>query len=335
MNAPHSISLTELKPWQQQLSEAVSTSEELIRYLELPASLKIEINQAIGSFPLRAPYAYLERIKKGDINDPLLKQILPIGAELIEQPGFTADPLEEQQANPCPGIIHKYPGRVLLMPTSACAINCRYCFRRHFPYQDNTPSKQQWQQSLAYLRQDESIHEVILSGGDPLASSDKHLAWLCEQLSDIKHISELRIHSRLPIVIPDRITDEFLYWTKATRLNVAVVVHCNHPQEIDDKVLICLKKIQKNGLILLNQSVLLRDVNDKLKILSALSKRLIESGCIPYYLHLLDKVQGAQHFDIDESEAIELHRAMTKSMPGYMVPRLVREEAGKTSKTII
>ena len=178
MNAPHSISLTELKPWQQQLSEAVSTSEELIRYLELPASLKIEINQAIGSFPLRAPYAYLERIKKGDINDPLLKQILPIGAELIEQPGFTADPLEEQQSNPCPGIIHKYPGRVLLMPTSACAINCRYCFRRHFPYQDNTPSKHQWQQSLEYLRQNESIHEVILSGGDPLASSDKHLAWL-------------------------------------------------------------------------------------------------------------------------------------------------------------
>ncbi|CAH0991673.1 L-lysine 2,3-aminomutase [Sinobacterium norvegicum] len=335
MNTPDTIAFSETKSWQQQLSEAISSSEELITYLQLPRNLKADIDQAIGSFALRAPYAYLQRIKKGDINDPLLKQILPISRELVEQPGFTADPLEEQQANPAPGIIHKYPGRVLLMPTSACAINCRYCFRRHFPYEENTPSRQQWQQSLDYLRHDSSIHEVILSGGDPLASSDKQLAWLSQQLSDIPHIKELRIHSRFPIVIPDRINDEFLAWTTATRLNVVVVVHCNHPQEIDEDVLNCLRRIQKNGLILLNQAVLLRDVNNKLKTLSDLSQRLVEAGCIPYYLHLLDKVQGAQHFDIDEAEAIGLHRAMAQSMPGYMVPRLVKEQAGKSSKTII
>ncbi|ROR98770.1 L-lysine 2,3-aminomutase [Sinobacterium caligoides] len=321
--------------WQQQLANLITDSQQLIDYLQLPQSYRASIDAAIEAFPLRVPMAFLQRINKGDPHDPLLKQVLPLDTELNSHPHYSLDPLQELNANPVPGIIHKYHGRVLLMPTRACAIHCRYCFRRHFPYDDNTPSRQEWQKSLNYLREDPTIEEVILSGGDPLAASDRQLEWLCQQISDIPHIKRLRIHSRLPIVLPDRIDENFLRWSSASRLQMIMVVHSNHAQEIDQHVGLALNKMQQNGFIIFNQTVLLRDINNNLNILSALSKRLIETGVIPYYLHLLDKVQGAEHFDINRDEAIELHRQLRDTLPGYMVPRLVQELAGEGSKTLI
>lgn len=279
----------------------------------------------MGDFPLRAPHAYVSRIERGNPEDPLLLQVLPLPQELEVHPGYTEDPLEESDSNPCPGLIHKYHGRVLLILSSSCAIHCRYCFRRHFPYQANTPSKKDWQQALTYIHGDTSITEVIYSGGDPLASNDRQLQWLTEQIASIPHVKRLRIHSRLPIVIPDRITPQLLQWLTATRLQTSMVVHCNHPNEIDAAVGNALYQLKIAGVTLLNQTVLLNGINNCSNTLTTLSDKLFSHGVLPYYLHLLDKVAGAAHFDVSDTEAIALHNQLMNQLPGYLTPRLVRE----------
>ncbi len=321
--------------WQQTLSQVIRDPVELFQRLELDPALLADAYQACQDFPLRVPQPYLDRIEKGNPHDPLLKQILPLGAELNQAPGFTLDPLEEVASNPAPGLIHKYHGRVLLVASGGCAINCRYCFRRHFPYSDNNPSRQQWQQALDYIRRDSSIQEVILSGGDPLVASDRWLAELAQSLADVPHVTTLRIHSRLPVVIPQRINPQSLGWMQQPKLQTLMVIHSNHPNEIDQQVGEALLALKQAGVTVLNQSVLLATINDNAATLSALSQRLFEFGVLPYYLHLLDKVQGAAHFEVSEDRARQLVHQLLQQLPGYLVPKLVREEAGAGSKSPI
>jgi len=234
-----------------------------------------------------------------------------------------------------PGVLHKYHGRVLLMATGACAVHCRYCFRRHFPYAEANPVVDRWRQALDYIAGDDSIAEVILSGGDPLSMSDRRLADLTRRLDAIPHLRRLRLHTRLPIVLPERVNDELLDWLGATRLKTAVVVHANHANEIDSSVIAALSRLKASGAELLNQSVLLRGVNDSTEALMALSEKLFEAGVLPYYLHLLDKVQGAAHFEVEETAARCLMAELSRQVPGYLVPRLVREIPGAPGKVFM
>ena len=319
--------------WQQQLSQAIRDPAVLCQRLGLSDKWLPGARTGHQLFEICVPDAYLSRIAPGDPGDPLLRQVLPLDEEALPLPGFVADPLEEADHQPASGLIHKYAGRVLLIASPACAINCRYCFRRHFPYADNAPSRAQWQQALDYLRADTSLHEAILSGGDPLAANDRQLAWLVQQLESIPHLKRLRIHTRLPVVIPDRVDEALLDWLSATRLQKVVVLHINHPNEIDQAVVDACDRLKQAGVILLNQSVLLRHVNDSVDTLAALSERLFEAGILPYYLHVLDPVQGAGHFDVPDDEARALIKALLPRLPGFLMPRLVREVPGEASKT--
>lgn len=321
--------------WQNELADLIRSPAELIELLgldkaQLPAALA-----ASNEFELRVPRAYANRIRKGDPNDPLLRQVLPVSDELIGAPGYSVDPLGEADANPLPGLIHKYHGRVLLIVSGSCAINCRYCFRRHFPYQDNNPGRARWQEALDYISADPSISEVIYSGGDPLNAPDRQLEWLTSRVAEIPHLRRLRIHSRLPVVLPNRIDEDCLAWMTGHRLETSLVIHSNHAQELDASVAEALARLKRAGITLLNQTVLLRGVNDSVPALSDLSERLFSCGVLPYYLHLLDKVAGAQHFDLPLATAKELHRQLEATLPGYLVPKLVREIAGASSKTPI
>ncbi|MDP4556315.1 EF-P beta-lysylation protein EpmB [Halomonas meridiana] len=319
--------------WQRQLSQAVRDPAVLCQRLGLSQAWLAGAQAGHGLFEICVPDAYLARIVPNDPNDPLLRQILPTGDEAAAPPGYVTDPLEEADHRPVKGLIHKYANRVLLIASPACAINCRYCFRRHFPYHENSPSRAQWQEALDYLRADTTIHEAILSGGDPLAASDRQLAWLVEQLESIPHLKRLRIHTRLPVVIPDRVDESLLGWLGSTRLQKVVVLHINHANEIDQAVLDACTRLKQAGVTLLNQSVLLRGINDSVPTLAALSERLFEAGVLPYYLHVLDPVQGAAHFDVPDSEAQALIEALLEHLPGFLMPRLVREVPGKMSKT--
>ncbi|WP_192034798.1 EF-P beta-lysylation protein EpmB [Halomonas sp. YLGW01] len=319
--------------WQRQLAEVIRDPAELCRRLGLDDDALPGARDGHALFEVRVPEAYLSRIRPGDPGDPLLRQVLPLGAEADTVNGFVADPLEEADHTPRRGLIHKYAGRVLLIASPACAINCRYCFRRHFPYQENSPSRAQWQETLDYLHGDPSIHEVILSGGDPLAASDRQLAWLVARLEEIPHLKRLRIHTRLPVVIPARIDEALLGWLGGTRLQKVVVLHANHAQEIDDAVVAACARLKAAGVTLLNQSVLLRGVNDSVEALAALSERLFEAEVLPYYLHVLDPVSGAAHFDVPDEEARALVTALRDHLPGFLMPRLVREVPGEASKT--
>ncbi len=319
--------------WQTQLSRAIRDPRELCRRLGLDGGWQPGAERGHALFEVRVPEAFLARMRHGDPHDPLLRQVLPLSAEGESVPGYVADPLEEAAHTPGPGLIHKYAGRVLLIASPACAVNCRYCFRRHFPYDDNSPSRAQWERSLDTLRQDTSIREAILSGGDPLAASDRQLGWLVERLEAIPHLKRLRIHTRLPVVIPDRVDDALLGWLGATRLQKVVVLHINHANEIDDAVVEASARLKAAGATLLNQSVLLRGVNDSVQALAVLSERLFEAGVLPYYLHVLDPVAGAAHFDVPDAEARELIAGLREVLPGFLVPRLVREIPGKASKT--
>lgn len=330
---PRTLSAWQGSNWQEELSSCIRDPDELIRLLKLEHSPLALAEAAWRQFPLRVPRPYLQRMRPGDPEDPLLKQILPVAEETVAVPGFIADPLGEMAANPIRGLIHKYHGRVLMMVSSACAIHCRYCFRRHFPYSDNTPSRSQWQEAFDYLRAHTEITEVIFSGGDPLAASDRHLGWLVDELAAIPHLRRLRVHTRLPIVIPARITDECVDWLTRTRLQTSMVLHINHPNEIDHEVIAGLATLRRREVILLNQTVLLKGVNDDGATLETLSERLFEAGVLPYYLHLLDRVAGAAHFEVSETEAIRLLRHMMVRLPGYLVPKLVREVAGEASKS--
>lgn len=321
--------------WQQELIHAVTDPQELCQLLELSLeSLRISY-PAIGQFPLQVPREFVARMRKGDPLDPLLRQVLPISAEDQDVIGYIQDPLKETEANPVPGLLHKYKSRVLLTLTSKCAINCRYCFRRHFPYSDNVSGKQQWQSAFAYIKNDPAINEVILSGGDPLVVKDNTLKLFSDQLAEIPHVKRLRIHSRIPIVLPKRITPELISWLSSIPQTPILVVHCNHPQEIDENVISALQALKKAGIMLLNQAVLLKGINDDVEILTKLSETLFSAGVQAYYLHLLDKVKGVAHFDIEVHRAKAIYQELSYQLPGYLVPKLVQEVPGEKAKSII
>ncbi len=275
-------------------------------------------------------------MRPGDPRDPLLLQVLSSAREMADTAGYSRDPVGESGAtNPRRGIMHKYHGRVLLIVSGGCAVNCRYCFRRHFPYNENQNSRQQWHEALDYIRADSSIEEVILSGGDPLVATDEQLQQLVEQIGAIAHVQRLRIHSRLPVVIPARITEPLLDAITHARLQTIMVIHCNHAREIDESVAVALAALRRRDITLLNQAVLLAGINDSLEAQLALCQRLFATGTLPYYLHLLDKVQGAAHFDVPESKARLLLAELAARLPGYLVPKLVREIAGADSKVVV
>ncbi|MGN5519444.1 EF-P beta-lysylation protein EpmB [Halopseudomonas sp. Lyrl_26] len=328
-----SLAPVESVSWQSLLSRSITDPEQLLRRLELDPALLAGARAGAADFPLRVPEPFVERMHKSDPNDPLLRQVLPLGEELLEHPDYVLDPLGEQHTNTRAGIIHKYHGRLLLIVSGGCAVNCRYCFRRHFPYGDNNLSTEQWQQALDYIRGDQSISEVIYSGGDPLAASDKRLAWLTREIAAIPHVRRLRVHTRLPVVIPQRVTSELIDALCGTRLPVVMVLHSNHANEFDAALGNAVLRLRQAGITLLNQTVLLRGVNDSLETLISLSETLGDHGILPYYLHVLDHVKGAQHFHVDDGAAMGLAAEMLARLPGFLVPRLVREVAGETSKT--
>lgn len=318
--------------WQRELARAISDPAELLRELELDPALLPAARLAAARFPLRAPRGFVARMRKGDPHDPLLRQVLPLAAELAPAPGFVTDPVGDGAAQAAPGVLHKYHGRALLIVTGACAVHCRYCFRREFPYAEAHAGVGQWRSALAYLAGDASIREVILSGGDPLSLSDQRLGLLLAELDRVPHLKRLRIHSRQPIVLPERVDDGLLDLFARTRLQPVLVVHANHPREIDDTVRAALARLANAGVTLLNQSVLLRGVNDAAATLAELSEVLFAGRVLPYYLHLLDRVCGAAHFEVNESEASAIMEQLRQRLPGYLVPRLVREQPGQPAK---
>lgn len=321
------------RSWQRELARVIREPAELWALLDLDPSLLPAAQAAARVFPLRVPRGYVARMQRGNVNDPLLRQVLPLGNELHVVPGYTQDPVGDMRAMPVPGVLHKYRGRVLLTATGACAVHCRYCFRRHFPYHEANAGRDEWRLALDYVAQDPSLEEVILSGGDPLMLADDKLHDLCRRLAAIPHVKRLRLHTRLPIVLPARVTPALLTAVAPRRLSSVIVVHANHANEITDDVRAALAALTGGGHTLLNQSVLLRGVNDEVEALCALSRRLFEANVLPYYLHALDRVQGAAHFDVDAECAQRLHAEMAARLPGYLVPRLVREQAGEPSKT--
>jgi len=323
------------KNWQQQLAEAFNNIEDLCHYLHLSLNdLPVSV-AAAESFPLRVPLSFAASMQKGNPNDPLLRQVLPIKDELFAYPGFSNDPVGDLPSATQTGVLHKYHGRALFINTGSCAINCRYCFRRNFPYADLQLGKQNENAGIQYIQENPDISEVILSGGDPLLLSDARLSKLFQQLSAIKHLKRIRIHSRLPIVLPARITDDFINALAQSSKQIVIVVHCNHASEINPRVIAAFNLLRNNGITLFNQSVLLKGVNDNVAVLCELSEQLFSHGIIPYYLHLLDKATGTGHFEVSETAAIDLVKRVQATLPGYLVPKLVKEQAGTMSKQSI
>ncbi len=323
--------------WQTAMANAVTDPAILLDLLALDSALLKPAQKAAKLFGLRVPHSFIQRMEKGNPNDPLLLQVLPLHAELNPILGFSADPLGEQEKkyNILPGLLHKYHGRVLITLVGSCGINCRYCFRREFPYENNNPGKKGWDKILTYISERPDITEVILSGGDPLVGSDDFLKSFCDQLLQIPHVTTLRIHSRMPIVIPERITDSLINYLRDYPLRKILVLHTNHPNEINSEVILALKKLSLINMTLLNQSVLLKNINANSKTLTSLSEKLWSMGVLPYYLHLLDKVSGTAHFDIGEITAKKLVGKLQENLPGYLVPKLVREVPGEKHKTPI
>ncbi|HVY53184.1 MAG TPA: EF-P beta-lysylation protein EpmB [Gammaproteobacteria bacterium] len=321
--------------WQLELIHAIDTPEELGRVLELvPEQLGIS---ALGmrQFSLKIPRSYAARMRKGDVNDPLLLQVLPAMAEEQQVAGFSYDPLQEKAVNPISGLLHKYKSRVLFTLTGTCAVNCRYCFRRHFPYEENTPGSKQWAPLFEYIKNDADINEVILSGGDPLVMNDTVLKNFSDKLNELPQIKRLRIHSRMPVVLPERITSDFVDWMGSLKQRAILVIHCNHPREINQDVKKAMQALKAANVLLLNQTVLLKGVNDNVAVLKELSESLFDADVQPYYLHVLDKVQGAAHFDLPLEMAKALYQQLSHELPGYLLPKLVQERAGEKAKTIL
>lgn len=321
--------------WQIALSGAIRTVEALWQALELPLDSLPAALAAHRDFPVRVPLPFLAKIEKGNPDDPLLRQVLPVGAETQATAGFIADPLGERDANHSSGLLHKYRSRVLLVLSGTCAINCRYCFRRHFPYEDNRLGTDEFAAIQAYLQARPEVNEVILSGGDPLVISNVRLGQLLQVIESVPHITRLRIHTRLPVVIPQRVDQGLLQQLGESRLKCVLVTHSNHPNELDRDFDLAMNLLQRQGVTLLNQAVLLRGVNDCATIQAALAERLFQAGVLPYYLHLLDPVAGAHHFDVPETEARALMQALQRVLPGFLIPRLVREVPGQPGKTPI
>jgi EF-P beta-lysylation protein EpmB len=318
--------------WQSLWRDAIRDPRELLDLLGLPELAARVSDAAAAQFPLRVPRGFVARMRPGDPADPLLRQVLPLDDEDRVVPGFGLDAVGDREARGGTGVIHKYEGRALLVATGSCAVHCRYCFRRHFPYGEETAAANQWREALDYLAADPTVAEVLLSGGDPLSLATPKLAEFTQALAALPHVRRLRLHTRLPVVLPERVDAELLDWLAALPQQVVVVVHANHAQEIDAPVAAALAALRGTGATLLNQAVLLRGVNDDAATLAALSERLFEAGVLPYYLHQLDRVAGTAHFEVPENRARTLHAELAAYLPGYLVPRLVREVAGAPAK---
>ena len=321
--------------WKQLLAEAIRDPAELCRILGLPEAFASEARASAGGFPLLVPRGFVARMQPGDPHDPLLRQVLPLAAELQNPPGYGPDPLSEQGKMAAPALVQKYSHRALLLAAAGCAVNCRYCFRRSFPYGEAGVSQAGLAAAVEAIAADAQLEEVILSGGDPLLLDDDRVAQLVAQLEAIPHVMRLRIHSRLPVVLPERVTERLVAILAGSRLQPVVVLHANHAAELDTSVAAACSRLAAGGVMLFNQAVLLAGVNDAPQTLVDLSLRLVACRVTPYYLHLLDRVNGASHFEVDEANALALHAALKKRLPGYAVPRLVREIPGEPSKTWI
>jgi EF-P beta-lysylation protein EpmB len=319
--------------WRRQWRESIRDPRELLSALGLGAQAARISEAAAAAFPLRVPRAFLSRMRHGDPDDPLLRQVLPVREEEVLVPGFSLDAVGDFAARAGAGLLHKYEGRALLVTTGSCAVNCRYCFRRHFPYGEENAGADRWQSAIEYLRADESITEVLLSGGDPLSLSNERLRELGDALRSVPHLRRLRLHTRLPVVLPARVDATLIEWVGSLPWPVTVVLHANHPNEFDAEVDGACARLRAAGALLLNQAVLLRGVNDNVETLARLSERGFEAGVLPYYLHQLDRVQGAAHFEVPEAQARQLMAELRARLPGYLVPRWVREIPGEPGKT--
>lgn len=319
--------------WQDILAAGFASATDLLNFLEL--SHIESCNKSEQQFVTRVPLGFAKRMQAGNSNDPLLLQVLAKPEEQLVAREYSKDPLLERKKNPVSGLIHKYHGRVLLTVTGACAINCRFCFRRHFPYSENNPGRAGWQKAFSYIENNPEIHEVILSGGDPLLAPDSLLRYLISEISKIPHVTTLRIHTRIPVVLPERITADLLAILAGMRLHLVVVLHCNHPQELNDEVAKVCRALKSVGAHLLNQAVFLNGVNADVATLESLSNKLFAYNVLPYYLHLLDKTQGTQHFAISDEEALAIYKELQGRLSGYLLPKLVTEEPGKLSKTLV
>jgi len=318
--------------WQRELASAFSDPAELLAYLDLDSAWLPAARRAAALFPLRVPRYFAGLMTPGDPADPLLRQVLPLDEELAAVPGFVADPVGDLDARAGSGLLHKYQGRALLITTGACAVHCRYCFRRHFPYAGEQAGRDHWHGVLDTLARRPDIDEVILSGGDPLTLSEARLAPLLDGLQALPQLRRLRIHSRLPVVLPQRLSDALTSLLADNRLATSLVLHANHPAELSDALGEALWPLRRAGITLLNQAVLLAGVNDRLAVLASLSERLFEIGVLPYYLHQLDPVAGAAHFHVEPARARQLHTGLRDRLPGYLVPRLVSETPGAAAK---
>ena len=321
--------------WQNSIASAVRDPLELLKLLDLDNA---QYNQKLhfpDSFKMLVPLAFVNKIKKGDWNDPLLRQVLPLLDETQVCEGFVSDPVGDLKAVVSKGVLQKYQGRVLLITTGACAVHCRYCFRREFPYASSTPDKKQWQTTIDQLTNDATIHEVIFSGGDPLMLPDERLSKMCRDIVSIPHIHTIRFHTRLPIILPERINTGFLSWFSKLDIQKVMVVHTNHANEIDAETGEALEMLADHKITVLNQSVLLQGINDDVDSLYDLSRQLFKFRVLPYYIHLLDKVKGAAHFDVREEKAKLLIKELKLQLPGYLVPKLVKEVSGERSKQSI
>ena len=318
--------------WQQAWRASVRDPAELLGLLGLEGEAAAVPREAMATFALRVPRGFIARMRRGDRDDPLLRQVLPLVDELRTVPGFDLDAVGDGAAKAARGVIHKYNGRALLVATGSCAINCRYCFRRHFPYAEETAAAGGWADAVATIAADPGITEVILSGGDPLSLATRKLQDLTDLLREVPHVQRLRIHSRLPVVLPERVDEELQAWLRGLPWPVAIVVHANHANEFDATVDAAMAALRGTGASLLNQAVLLAGVNDSVDALAGLCERGFEAGGLPYYLHQLDRVAGTAHFEVDDDRARALHAALVARLPGYLVPRLVREVAGDAAK---
>ena len=321
--------------WRQALAQAVRDPDELVDLLELPDKFREPARRAARLFPLLVPHSFLTRIRRGDPHDPLLAQVLPLAIEETPIPGFGSDPVGDGAARKAPGLLHKYHGRALLVTTGTCAIHCRYCFRRHYPYGDEPKRLADWESALEAIAADTTLHEVILSGGDPLMLSDSRLEALCNRIGAIPHVTRLRLHTRLPIVVPERVTERLLDILHAAGPTPIVVVHANHARELAGACADALRRLVRGGISVLNQAVLLRGVNDSVESQAGLCEQLIDLGVMPYYLHQLDRVAGAAHFEVQEEIGRAIVAQLRRRLPGYAVPRYVRETAGGEFKEII
>jgi L-lysine 2,3-aminomutase len=321
--------------WQGAMKNAIRDSNLLCKALQIaPSEMRLSPDGE-SQFPVFVPLEFLSRMQPGNPKDPLLLQVLPRAQESITNPFFNKDPVGDSNAERVPGLLHKYHGRVLLIVSGACAIHCRYCFRRHYPYGSAPKQFEHWLPALEYIQKDESIHEVILSGGDPLTVSDHSLARMSEMLNDIPHVRRLRIHTRLPVVIPQRVNDSLCEWLEQSRHSVWIVLHINHANEIDNEMVLAIERLKGAGCTLLNQSVLLKEVNDNLSAMQALCEKLIDCGVVPYYLHQLDRVSGAGHFEVAPATGLSIMDELSKLLPGFAVPKYVQEICGADSKTSV